>query len=82
MPRIPLDDKLREQILAEAKSRIPLSPGEGEITANGLAAELNCTAKQARSILADMVEDGIVTVRTNGVENGKSCKVYKYLKQH
>ena len=26
----------------------------------------------------DMVEDGVATVRTNGVENGKACKVYRY----
>ena len=77
MPELtdPLD--LKQKILQEAQSRIPQPPGEDEITANMLAGETGCTKKQARSILNDMVEDGVATVRENGVENGKTCKCYR-----
>jgi predicted ArsR family transcriptional regulator len=68
---------LREKILSEARSRIPLPPQEDEITANMMAEAEGCTAKQARSILKDMEEEGVVTVRYNGLEGGKTCKVYK-----
>ena len=78
MPKISLNDQLREQILEEARSRIPVPPSDDEITAKGFAEDSGCTPQQARSILADMVEDGVATVRTNGVENGKTCKVYRY----
>ena len=73
--------ELRQKILEEARSRIPTSPNDDEITANGLAETEGCTSAQARLILADMVEDGIASVRTNGVENGKACKVYKFIKE-
>ncbi len=79
MPELKDSDKLRQQILEEARSRIPTPPSEDEITARGLAESEGCTSAQARLILADMVEDGVATVRDNGVENGKACKVYKYL---
>ena len=77
MPQVAINDQLREQIIAEARSRIPTPPNDSEVTARMLVEEPGCTAKQARLILADMVEDGVATVRTNGVENGKTCKVYK-----
>ena len=76
MPKISLNDQLREQILEEARSRIPTPPGEGEITSRMLAEDTGCTPAQARLILSDMVEDGVASVRINGVENGKTCKVY------
>ena len=78
MPELALSGKLREQILEEASKRIPRPPGEDEITAGMLAEKEGITAKQARLILRDMVEDEVATVRENGLMNGKTCKVYKY----
>jgi len=79
MPELTDSLELRQSILEEVKSRVPVPPGEDEVTANSVAQEIDCTAKQARSILADMVEDGVAEVRLNGVENGKACKVYKII---
>ena len=70
---------LRQKILEEARSRIPIPPAEDEVTAGILAEREGITAKQARIILRDMVEDGVATVRDNGLVNGKTCKVYKSL---
>jgi len=77
MPELTDSNELTQRILEEVKSRIPVPPGEGEVTANSVAQDIGCSAKQARTILADMVEDGSAEVRTNGVENGKACKVYR-----
>lgn len=77
MPELTDDKNLRSAILAEARSRIPRPPEEDEMTANQLAREEGCTAAQARTILRDMVEEGRATVRANGIEGGKTCKVYK-----
>ena len=72
---------LREKILSEARSRIPLPPQEDEITANMMSEAEGCTQAQARSILKDMVEEGVAIVRYNGLEGGKTCKVYKGVEQ-
>lgn len=77
MPQVDINDQLREQILEEAKSRIPTPPASDEVTASSLALELGCTQRQARDVLADLVEEGVATVRTNGIENNCNCKVYK-----
>ena len=71
--------ELRQRIIEEAKSRVPQPPDKDEVTPTMLANDIGYTPAQARIILADMVEDGIAEVRTNGVENGKACKVYKYI---
>ena len=78
MPELTDPIDLKQKIYTEARSRVPVPPGEDEITSNMLAKETGCTVKQARTILADMAEDGIITVRMNGVENGKTCKIYRY----
>lgn len=78
MPELTDSNDLRQRILEEAKSRIPRPPTEDEVTARMLMDTEGCTWQRARDTLADMEAEGIVTVRNNGVENGKSCKVYKY----
>lgn len=78
---IAIDGKLRERLLEEASKRIPRPPAEDEVTASMLAEKADINVKQARIILRDMVEDEVATVRTNGLVNGKTCKVYRYLEE-
>jgi len=78
MPELTDSNELRQKILEEAKSRIPQPPGEDEVTARMLMDAEGCTWQRARDTLQDMVEEGLATVRDNGVQNGKTCKVYKY----
>ena len=68
---------LRQRIMSEARSRIPVPPAEDEVTANMLAKEEGCTRQQAMRILKSMLEDEMVAVRENGIEDGKMCKVYR-----
>ena len=68
---------LRKGLIEEARARIPQPPGEDEVTANMLAKEEGCTRQQAMRILKSMLEDEMVAVRENGIEDGKTCKVYR-----
>jgi len=74
MPKVNISDNLREQIVEEAKKRVATPPDKDEITATMLAKEISSSNRQARIILNDMVEDGLATMRENGVGG---CKVYK-----
>ena len=74
MPKLTDTNELRQRIIAEARTRIATPPAEDEITTTILAKELDCSKRQARIILNDMVEEGTATVRDNGIGG---CKVYK-----
>ena len=66
---------LRQKILEEARSRIATPPADDEITASMLADDLDCSERQARVILQDLVDEGKATVRDNGL---MGAKVYLY----
>lgn len=74
MPELtdPLD--LKQKILQEARSRIPVPMGEDEVTSTMLAEELGCNTRTAYDILEGMVDEGKATVRRNG---NRGRKVYK-----
>lgn len=71
-------NELRAKIIEEARSRIPIPAGEDEITSSMFAKEEGCTRRKAGEILNRMAEEGILSVRKNGVRNGKTCNVYRY----
>ena len=66
---------LRQKILEEERSRVATPPAEDEVTASILADDLDCSPRQARIILQDLVNEGKATVRDNGLAGSK---VYKY----
>jgi MarR-like DNA-binding transcriptional regulator SgrR of sgrS sRNA len=74
MPELTDSNELRQRIIAEARTRIATPPAEDEITTNMLAEELDCSKRQARIILQDMVEEGKATVRDNGIGG---CLVFR-----
>ena len=66
--------ELRSKLIEEARDRMATPPGKDEITASMLGKELECSTKQAYSILENMVTEGLAAVRKNGP---RKTNVYK-----
>ena len=77
MPELTDSNDLKQKILDEARSRILVTPGEDEYTTNTLSKDMGCNWQQADKILKSMLEEGLVTIRENGIEIGRACNVYK-----
>ena len=79
MPELKDSSELRQRLIEEARTRVATPPSEDEMTASILAEELStpekqCSKRKARIILQEMVEEGLATVRDNGIGG---CKVYR-----